>query len=102
MTVRRVRTFRDLVIAALVGLVAEVVLALLNFESAGDPGENHPWLQISQRPGADIAERLFRHVGVPPAIACAILIQTAIFAALTVTIIYSWSLLQEARRASGK
>jgi hypothetical protein len=93
------RTFRDLVIAALVGLGAEVALFLLNFEAAGDLNGDHPWLQILQKPGGEIALRLLRHCGEVPAIVCAVLIQTAIFAALALSIIYVYRLLTVDRHA---
>jgi hypothetical protein len=95
-----ITTFRDLGIAATLGLVGEAALAVLNFTREGDIAEDHPWLQISQEPGAEIAERLFRHVahGVVPAIACTILIQTVILAALALTVIYAYRLLTVGRR----
>jgi hypothetical protein len=95
------RTFRDLVIAALVGLAAELALAVLSFSAEGDIAGNHPWLQISQKPGAEIAERLFRHLahGLVPAVACAILIQTIIFAALALAVMYAYRLLTVDHRA---
>jgi hypothetical protein len=80
---------RDLLISALCGFGVEAMLAALNFIVEGDLMRDHPWLQISQKPGAEIAERLFRYVphGVLPAIACVILVQAVIFASLAFTII---------------
>jgi len=88
-------TSKDMKIAALAGLLSEVTLAALNFKVSGELRGDHPWLQISQRPGADIAERLFGHVahGLVPAIVCAALIQTIILAALILTAIQAGRLL---------
>ncbi len=79
--------------AAVTGLAAELALVALNFKAQGDIAR-HPWLQLSQKPGADIAELLFRYSrhGYLPAIACAILIQAVIFAALFLTAIYIYRL----------
>ena len=77
----------DLRNAALIGVGAELVLALRSVAANNELAPRHPWREISQMPGAYIAIRLFRFMdgGYIAAMACAAMIQSAIFTALIFT-----------------
>lgn len=92
---RNIGRARDIIIALAAGIAVEVTLAALAFWLAGILGTDHPWLQISQMPGAQIAERLFRFAGVPGALACAIVIQALIFTGLILAGLYVYRLTRQ-------
>ena len=83
------RNLRDLKAAALMGVATEALLAILAFDLVG----RHPWLEMSQMPGAQIAERVFNHSGLPTAVAFALIFQAALFTVLILGITYACRLL---------
>jgi hypothetical protein len=84
-----VRILRDLKIAAFLGFATELLLAGRMFAAQGELGY-HPWLEISQMPGAQIAERVFRHSGlrIEAPLAFAIVLQAIFYGAIALGIIY--------------
>jgi hypothetical protein len=91
---KSIGTLRDVKIAALIGGAVEALLACCAFEMGGDLVGRHPWLEISQMPGAQIAERLFRWVGLAQALTFAVLFQGIVFAIIVLGILYGYRLLQ--------
>jgi hypothetical protein len=86
---------RDIAVAVLVGFVAESLLAVRSFMTSSEISGHHPWLRIFQMPGAEISLQLFgrfgalsRFTGVFQAQACAILVQSAVFASTLLGVIY--------------
>ena len=97
---------RDIIVAFLVGFVAESLLAVRAFMTNSQIGGDHPWLRIFQMPGAEISLQLFgrsgalsRFAGVFQAQACAILIQSAIFASALLGVIYVYRSLRGSTHA---
>jgi hypothetical protein len=87
-------TLRDLKRAALVGAATEAILAWFAFEAGSELVAKHPWLEISQMPGAQIAELLFHHIGVAQSLTFAIAFQGAGFMIIALGILYAYRLVQ--------
>ena len=95
-----VGTFRDVIIAAAVGVAIESLLAWRAFEMGSELVGRHPWLEISQMPGAQISEQLFRHTGLTQALAFAIVFQGAAFAVIALGALYAYRLVRARVRRS--
>jgi len=80
------RVGSDLLIATAIAGVIESVLTAWAFVTAGRLDGRHVWLEISQMPGAQISEQLFRHIGWLPAIVSTFVIQWLLFAAVILAI----------------
>lgn len=89
---------RDLILATLLGVLAESILVLVLYFGGVDLYNHHPWVEISQMPGAQIAERMFRHSGRPQALALAFFVQAVIFGSLITTLTCVFRLVKERRR----
>lgn len=87
---RFVGALRDMKIAAAVGIVAEALLALRAFKLGGNLVGRHPWLEISQMPGAPIAERVFNHRSVSAALTFAVIFQGATFTIIALGMLYGY------------
>jgi hypothetical protein len=87
---------REFKVAVLLGVLLELVLGVYAFMAKGELTWTSPWVQISQMPGGDIAVRLFRFTksGMLPALACVIIIQSAIYVSLIFTVLYVFRLLR--------
>ncbi len=97
---------RDVTVAFLSGFVAELLLAVRAFVASGEIAGYHPWLRILQMPGEEISLQLFgrfgalhRFAGVFQVQACAILIQSAIFASTLLGVIYVYRSLRGSTHA---
>jgi hypothetical protein len=90
--------FSDLKLALTIGALAELLLGYRSFAVAGELTGWHPWLRISQAPGALIAERLFRYVGVSEAILFTVLFQGLGFTIIILGLLYCYRMFQAARR----
>lgn len=79
--------FRHLTIAALTGMAVELCLGLRGYVAQGQLYSDHTWLQILQMPGAQIAERVFRYSGLPEALTCVFVVQSAIYGSIIHTVL---------------
>jgi hypothetical protein len=73
------RSWRDLTIAGIAGVFVEGLLALWSFMAQGELTGRHPWLEVSQLPGAQIAEMIAGHASYLAALAFALLFQAILF-----------------------
>ena len=87
-----IRTWRDLRVAGIAGATVEALLAAWSFVAQGELTGRHPWLEISQMPGAQIAEMTAGRISYALALAFAVLFQAILFAATTATCIYVYRL----------
>jgi hypothetical protein len=89
-------TGRDFKVAVVLGTLTEFVLGMFGFMAQGNIAWTNPWLEISQKPGAEIAVLLFRFVsdGLLLAWACVLLVQSAIFVSLIFTVMYVYRVLR--------
>jgi len=83
------RTWRDIMLAGAIGLTAEAVIWLLDFEARRNLfGDVPVWVQIAEMPGAQVADKLFSQWGLALALTFGILFQAALFSAVALSIIY--------------
>src|ERR1700684_4159970 len=58
------RTWRDIMLAGAIGLTAEAVIWLLDFDARRNLfGDVPVWVQIAELPGAQVADKLFSQGG---------------------------------------
>jgi len=79
----------DLLIAAAAGIGIESGLVVWAYASQ-DLRTRSPLLDVSQLPGARIAEMLLSNSGLVPALSCTIVIQGAIYGALVLAVIQTY------------
>ncbi len=91
---RTINTLSDLTIAATAGTVTEAILAVRAFELGSELMGRHPWLEISQMPGAQISERLFHQSGIVQALIFALFVQGVIFTVIILGVIYAYRLIR--------
>ena len=83
------RSWRDVIIAASIGLTTEAVIWMLDFGAGLKlSGDVSDWIQIAQMPAAQIIVRLFSHGELAQALAFGILFQAALFSAIALSLIY--------------
>lgn len=78
---------RDVVFAAAMGAAGELLVAATLFAVQGDGHSNHFLLEMTQQPGAEVAERLYPYFclylplryGLYLAYACTIILQATLF-----------------------
>ena len=85
---------RDIKVAVLVAAIVELLLVLTALKTATDLTGRHFWLEVTQKPGAEISERLFGHTGLIAAIPSVFLIQWGIFTVLILGCVYCYHLLR--------
>jgi hypothetical protein len=95
MAPRSRRDLWDLIVAVLVGLIAELSLAALSIYHCCDITEDYPWPHILQNPGTEISLRVSKSVlrsysGPFEASVLAIVLQALIFALMTLGLLYIW------------
>ena len=89
---RSVDGLREIMVAAAAAAAVEVLLVLASLNTASELRGRHFWLEVSQMPGAQVSERLFRHVGLIQAIASTFFIQWCIFTMLILGCMYCYRL----------
>jgi len=88
------RILHDIKIAVVIGVLTELFLAWRAFEIGSELVGRHRWLEISQMPGAQISEQLFRHTGLLQALSFAIVFQSTVFSIVVLGVLYAYRLIR--------
>ena len=87
-------SMRDLLAAVAIGAAMESLLTWRAYVVQNRLTERHFWLEMSQMPAFDIAQRIARDIGYFQALAFILVFQATLYALITLGIIYAYRLVR--------